>query len=124
MSDNFRDWAESYFALDEWGGGEHLNKEIVRQDAYEDYKRFSGATKTTAQKFMKMLKGFCFTCEYIDCLNPEEMHNSGSRIMKRIEDPVSHRREQKEIIYLRTKAEAERLNNPPAPEPQQEKLPF
>ena len=73
MSDNFRDWAEQYFAE----GGDHLNCEVIRQDAYEDYKRFSGAGKTTMQGFTKALKGFCFTCDYIDELNPADQCNSG-----------------------------------------------
>ena len=124
MSDNFREWAEGYFSVDENGCGDNLNREIVREDAFEAYKRFSGVSKITMQKFTKSLKGFCFTCDYIDCLNPEELHNSGSRIMRRIEDPVTHQKVQKEMIYLRTKKEAERLKNPPPPPPTQEEMPF
>lgn len=124
MSDNFRDWAESYFAVDANGNGEHVNRDVVRLDAYEDYKRSSGAIKTTAQKFMKMLRGFVFTSEDIEELNPEEMHNSGSRILRDIEDPVTHVKKKMEVIYLRTKSEAARLRNPPPAPPQQEELPF
>lgn len=124
MSDNFREWAEGYFAIDENGNGDNLNCEIIREKAYEDYKRFSGVSKITMQRFSKQLKGFCFTCDYIDCMNPEELHTSGGRILRRIEDPISHKKVQKEMIYLRTKQEAERLKNPPPPPPVQEKLPF
>ncbi len=124
MSDNFREWAEGYFSVDENGCGDNLNREIVREDAFEAYKRFSGVSKITMQKFTKSLKGFCFTCDYIDCLNPEELHNSGSRIMRRIEDPITHKKVQKEMIYLRTKKEAERLKNPPPPPPTQQEMPF
>ena len=74
------------------------------------------------QKFSKQLKGFCFTCDYIDCMNPEELHTSGGRILKRIEDPITHKKVQKEMIYLRTKQEAERLKNPPPPPPVQKPL--
>ena len=122
MSDNFREWAEGYFAIDENGNGDNLNTEIIREKAYEDYKRFSGVSKITMQKFSKQLKGFCFTCDYIDSLNPEELHTSGGRILRRIEDPVTHKKVQKEMIYLRTKQEAERLKNPPPPPPVQQPL--
>ncbi len=111
MSDNFREWAEGYFAIDEDGNGDHLNVEIIREKAYEDYKRFSGVNKITMQKFSKSLRGFCYTCDYIDCLNPEELHTSGGRILRRIED-ADGKKIQKEMIYLRTKQEAERLKNP------------
>lgn len=123
MSDNFREWAEGYFAIDENGNGDNLNCEIIREKAYEDYKRFSGVSKITMQKFSKQLKGFCFTCDYIDCLNPEELHTSGGRILRRIEDPITHKKVQKEMIYLRTKQEADRLKNPPPPPPVQTPLP-
>ncbi|MGM9817189.1 MAG: hypothetical protein ACI304_09085 [Lepagella sp.] len=121
MSDNFREWAEGYFSIDENGYGDNVNKELMREKVYEDYKKFSGVTKITMQKFSKQLKGFCFTCDYIDSLNPEELHTSGGRILRRIEDPVTHKKVQKEMIYLRTKQEAERLKNPP---PVQIEIPF
>lgn len=120
MSDNFRDWAEQYFAE----GGDHLDRAIIRQDAYEDYKRFSGAGKTTMQGFTKALKGFCFTCGYIDELNPADQCNSGggTRILKRIADPFTGKMKSTDMIYLRTVAEARKLEQP-AP-PVQEKLPL
>lgn len=31
MSDNFREWAEGYFSVDENGCGDNLNREIVRK---------------------------------------------------------------------------------------------
>lgn len=120
MSDNFRDWAEGFFSLD----GGNLDKEIVREQAFEAYKRFSGVSKITMQKFSKSLKGFCYTCDYIEELNPVDMHNSGSRIMRRIEDPLTHQKTQKEMIYIRSRAEAERMKNPPPAPPTQEVLPF
>ena len=106
MSDNFRDWAEQYFAEE----GEHLDCMVVRQEAFDDYRRFSGAMKTTMQRFTRALKGFCYTSDYIYELNPEEMLNSSGRILKRIEvDPVSKKTKPMEMIYLRTVREAHRL---------------
>lgn len=120
MSENFREWAEGYFSIDEKGYGDNVNREIIREKAYDDYKRFSGVSKITMQKFSKQLKGFCYTCDYIDCLNPEELHTSGGRILRRIEDPLTKKKVQKEMIYLRTKQEAERMRNQPPPPPVQQ----
>lgn len=120
MSDNFREWAEAYFSID----GDNIDVEIVREKAFNDYKQFSGVNKITMQKFSKSLRGFCYTCDYIDCMNPEELHTSGGRILRRIEDPITHQKVQKEMIYLRSKKEAEKLKNPPPPSPVQDELPF
>ena len=117
MSDNFKEWAEGYFS--EASG--NLDREIVREEAFDDYKRFSNVKSITMQKFSKSLKGFCFTCDYIAELNPEELHNSGTRIIRRRENPFTKKSESKEMIYLRSKKEAERLKNPP---PVQQELPF
>lgn len=120
MSDNFKEWAEFYFAPDSG----NLDREIVREDAFDAYRRYSGVGKITMQKFTKSLRGFCYTSDYIDELNPEDLHNSGSRIIRRVENPVTHVKESKEMIYIRTKQEAERMKNPPPPSPVQEPLPF
>lgn len=124
MGDNFQDWAEMYFSVDENGNGDHLNTEIVREDAFNAFKSFSGNHKWSMQRFTKALKGFCYTCEYVAELNPQDLCNSGQRIMRRIEDPVTHKKVQKEMIYLRTVAESDRIKNPPPQPPQQGKLPF
>ena len=101
MSDNFKDWAEAYFAPDSG----NLNDYVVRETAFEDYKRSSGASKTTMKSFTKSLKAFCYTCEYIEELNPEDLCNSGGcRILKRIVDDNGQKK-QTEMIYIRTKPE-------------------
>lgn len=117
MSDNFRDWAEQYFAE----GGDHLDCAIVRQEAYEDYKRFSGAGKTTMQGFTKALKGYCYTSDYIDELNPEDQCNSGggTRILKRISDPLTGKTKSTDMIYLRTATEARKMEQPEPVKPEQ-----
>lgn len=120
MSDNFKEWAEFYFAPD----SDNLDREIVREEAFEAYRRFSGVGKITMQKFTKSLKGFCYTSDYIAELNPEELYNSGTRIIRRVEHPVTHVKESKEMIYIRSKKEAERIQTPPPPLPRQEELPL
>lgn len=122
MSDNFRDWAESYFSIDENGNGEHINCEIIREEAFNDFKRFSGKNSWSMQRFTKALKGFCYTCEYVAELNPSDRCNCGSRILRRIEDPISKRKIQREMIYLRSKKEAAHRKNPPPAPPEQKAL--
>lgn len=97
MSENFKEWAEGYFSID----GGNLDVEIVREKALEDYKRFSQVQKITMQKFSKSLRGFVYTCDYIEEMNPEELHTSGGRILRRIEDPITKQKVQKEIITVR-----------------------
>lgn len=99
MSDNFRDWAEGYFAED----SDRLDTLIVREEAFKNYTEFSRAYKTTMQRFSTQLTGFCYTCDWIAELNPQEFHNSNGRIMKRVEvDPVTHKKELKQMIYIRS----------------------
>lgn len=113
MSENFKEWAEYYFCE----GSENLDREIVRETAFEDYKRYSGCGKITMQKFTRSLKGFVYTCDWVAELNPDGLHNSGTRIIRRIENPVTHVRESKEMLYIRSTREAERLKNSPSPMP-------
>lgn len=107
MSENFRDWAERYFAE----GSDNLDNFVVRQIAFEDYKRTSGVTKFSMQAFTKALKGFCYTCGYIDELNPDELKNPSGRIQKRVNDPLNPGKTKPvDMLYLRTVAEAERIS--------------
>lgn len=108
MGDNFRDWASSYFAVDETGKGEHVDVDLVRQEVYEEYKRFSGQNKITMQKFTTKLKSFCSICDYIDCLNPEEMLNGSGRIQKRVVDKYTNKMVVRDMIHVRTKMGAAR----------------
>ena len=115
MSDSFRDWAETYFAK----GSEHLDTFIIRAEAFEDYKRSSGVKSTPMASFTKALKGFCYTCPYIDELNPKEFHNSGTRILKRVD--WENEKKQMEMLYIRTKPEPIDEHKP---EPQPERSIF
>lgn len=81
----------------------NLDTEIVREKVFEDYKKFSGVNKITMQKFSTSLRSFCITCDWIECLNPEYLHNSGTRILRRIDDPTTQKKIQKEVIYVQSK---------------------
>jgi hypothetical protein len=92
MGDHFENWAYSYFAED----SDRLDALIVREEAFEAYKRFSGLKQCTMQKFSKALKGFAKLCPYIAELNPDELLNSSGRIVKKVEGKTT------DMIYLRT----------------------
>lgn len=76
------------------------------------------------QGFTKALKGFCFTCEYIEELNPADQCNSGggTRILKRITDPFSGKTRSTDMIYLRTVTEARKMEQLDPVDPQQGEL--
>lgn len=102
MSENFRSWAEYYFSEE----GDNLDRLIVKEDAFNAYKAYSGVSKITMQKFKKSLTGFCYTCEWVAEFNPEPLQNSIGRILKRIKG-ANGALEQKEMIYLRSRKAAE-----------------
>ena len=102
MSEGFRDWAESFFSVDENGQGENLNKKLVKGEIFEAYKRHSGQYKVTMPKFTKSLKSFCYTCDYIDCYNPPELASKDGRIMQKLKDDLGNAKTT-EMVYIRTK---------------------
>lgn len=104
MGANFQDWAESYFAED----GDHLDKEIIRSVAFDNFRAFANSTKITMQKFTSKLKAFCKVTPYIAELNPKEMQNSQGRIMKKIDGVL------REMIYLKSN----KVEEPPKQDPQ------
>ena len=105
MGANFEDWANYYFA--ENSG--NMDREIVREDAFNAYKIFAGVNKITMQKFTKSLKAFVALCPYVEEMNPAELCNApGRRIVKKVDGAA------KDMIYLKKVAE------PPKPaEPKQ-----
>lgn len=109
MSENFSNWAEVYFAPE----GDHLDTFLVKEDAFAAYKAFSGLNKTSMHGFKKSLVAFCYTCDWVAEFNPEEYCNSGSRILKRVENPTTHAKEQKEMIYLRSVKATESMGSKP-----------
>ncbi|MDE5749539.1 MAG: toprim domain-containing protein [Duncaniella sp.] len=131
VSAGFLDWASQYFAPD----GEHIDHMVVRTEAYEDYKMFSGLKNTSMQSFSSALQAFCITCDYISELDPDDLCNSRdhlrgtARIMQRRTLPDGTRR-QYQMIYVRSVKEAERIeaerisSASPAPPPETPGLPF
>lgn len=110
MSGNFEQWANIYFSP----LGNHLDTFIVRQEALDDFRKFSGLKDMTTNGFTRKLQAFVKYCNYTAELNPvdyctvkpEPGRNNG-RILKRPKDsmgqpvgdsPVDH-------IYVRTNKE-------------------
>ncbi|MBD5240452.1 MAG: hypothetical protein HDS64_11925 [Bacteroidales bacterium] len=103
MSDNFRNWAEFYFSEE----GDNLDRLLVKEEAFNAYKAYSGVARITMQKFKKSLIGFCYTCDWVAEFNPEVLQNSSGRILKRVKASGSATPEQKEMIYVRSRKAAE-----------------
>lgn len=99
MGANFEDWAYQYFAED----GDNLDKNISREEALENFRRFANLPRITMQKFTKSLKAFAELCTYIYCMNPPELLNSAGRLMQKSEGKTI------EMIHLRTVAMQEKI---------------
>jgi 5S rRNA maturation endonuclease (ribonuclease M5) len=72
MGDNFKHWADVYMA-------EFLNKEVVKQVAFENFQQSSNMKKMTTQRFTQSLKAWAQYSGYI--YNPEHMLNKDGRII-------------------------------------------
>lgn len=97
MGVNFEDWAYSYFSPESG----RLNKFIVREQAFLDYRSFSGVNKITTNSLTKKLKAFALVCPWIEEYNPEEYLNSSGRIFRRSEyNPQGSG--PKDMIYMRS----------------------
>ena len=100
MTDKFKDWAEAYFC-DETG---RLDAFIVREDAFIDYKKYSGQNTISMQSFTKKLRAFVQLCPWIEEMNPKEYQNGGGRIIRKPENaPIGTN--PKEMIYMKKKSE-------------------
>ncbi|MDR1544577.1 MAG: hypothetical protein LBS50_09295 [Prevotellaceae bacterium] len=102
MGDQFRDWAEVFFAQD----GENVNVEIRRDEIFDDFLQTSKVKGWTSKRFGTALRAFCKVTNYIECLNPEEMCNAfvgdkKIRIMKNVD--VGLKKISKEFYYIKTK---------------------
>ena len=96
----FADWAASYFAPESG----NLDRFLIREKVFEDYKRFTGANKATVQSLTKRLKSFALSAEHIDAYNPKEYQNNQGRIIRRPEEDTPQYPKSKpiEMIYLRS----------------------
>ena len=98
MGGLFAEWAASYFAPE----SDHLDRFLIREKVFEDYKRFTGANKATVQSFTRRLKSFALSAENIE-YNPKEFQNKQGRIIRKPEEdsPMYPKTKSFEMIYLR-----------------------
>ena len=89
MSGNFEQWAETYFSP----LSDHLDCLIVRNDALEDFRKFSGLRDMTTNGFTRKLRAFVHYCPYIAevnpadlCTTPPEKGKQNGRILKHLKD--------------------------------------
>ncbi len=93
MSGNFETWAETYFSP----LGTHLDRCVIRAEALEDFRKFSGLKDMTTKGFTKKLKAFVKMCKYTKALNPPEICTTppepgkdNGRILKRPVDALGN----------------------------------
>jgi hypothetical protein len=100
MTDKFKDWAEAYFC-DETG---RLDAFVVREDAFIDYKKYSGQNTISMQSFTRKLRAFVQLCPWIEEMNPKEYQNGGGRIIRKPENAPAGTNP-KEMIYMKKRTE-------------------
>jgi hypothetical protein len=76
MGESFLEWAEVFFHED----NNSLDQFVVKQDAFEDYKKYAKVT-WQMQRFTKAMKAFCELKGYL--LDPDEFKNTEGRIIRR-----------------------------------------
>ena len=73
-----------------------MNCLIQREEALEDFIRFSKLGRWTMQKFTHALQGFVNLCPYVAELNPPELLNNAGRLIRKVDG------KSKEMLYIRT----------------------
>lgn len=79
MGEGFIDWANAFFSKESG----NLDKFIVRQEVFNDYK-INVNNKETPQKFKEKLSAFCKLHDYT--LNPSRLQNEGKAIIQKVEN--------------------------------------
>ncbi len=83
MGDQFWNWSEVYFSAD----GGHINTEVCRKSAFEDFAEETKLRRWTTNKFTKALKAYCQYHNYI--YNPTELSDKHGRIIKKKDGAVT-----------------------------------
>lgn len=101
MGSGFEDWANGYFSID----GGNLDKQLPRDEVFNDYTRYSNMNRITMQGFTKKLKAFCQICPWIEELNPKEQQNSSGRIQRKVPVTIGGvtQTKVKDMIYVKSK---------------------
>lgn len=106
IGENFEEWAYQYFAED----GGHLDRQLVRTEVFEDYKRYSNVGSIKMKGFSRKLRAFVALCPYIYEMDPEEYRNGSGRNISYNDDPLNPgQKKTVEMLYVRSiKAERQR----------------
>ena len=94
MGSNFEDWADGYFAPESG----HLDKLIVRQEAFEDFRGTTNMKNLKMQWFTRALQAYGKLHADSLTLNPEEVLNASGRCIRR--DPATGKAT--EYIYMQS----------------------
>ena len=83
-------------------GSSWLDNEVPREVMFNNYNNWLGENhkeKLSPQSFIKHLRAFCMTADYIDEFNPEDMltDKKSKRILRFIEGKTT------EVLYIKTK---------------------
>lgn len=105
MGESFLEWAEVFFHED----NNSLDQFVVKQDAFEDYKKYAKVT-WQMQRFTKAMKAFCELKGYL--LDPDEFKNTEGRIIRRSQRPDNTNRAM-EMIFIKTKKDVPEIGKAP-----------
>lgn len=97
MGSNFEEWADTYFAPESG----NLDRSIPRAEMFNDFRLHTNNTKISARKFKQQLQAYCLFSSHIECLNPADLLNSGSRIIMR--SPQRNNGQPEEYFHVRSK---------------------
>lgn len=105
MGENFEEWAFQYFAED----SDHLDRQLVRTEVFEDFKRYSNISAVKMKGFTRKLRAFASLCPYIYEMDPEEYRNGQGRNISYEDDPTyPGKKKSVEMVYMRSVKEEER----------------
>lgn len=103
MGNAFHSWADVYFSEE----NNTLNVKVDKLEAFETFKKATGAKLWTAQKFTKSIRAWCQYQEYE--LNPKDLQNAQGRIIGRATQPDGTTKSVEQIYIKTTKTS---LHNP------------
>jgi hypothetical protein len=94
MGQAFKDWADSYFYIDDKREGDNVNVLVAKEDALNDFIKKTNTKGWTTNKFTKALRAFCRFYGYK--FNPKSFCNAQGRISRKVDGTT------KDMIYIQT----------------------
>lgn len=97
----FESWADDFFSKTEPNAKndfKHLDKYVIRDEAFDDFLKVTGLVKWSSIKFRKSLISYCELKGYT--FNPRHLHTFQNRIILRIKG------KSQEVFFIKTKEES------------------